>query len=48
MKQVVQDYLNHLRLGGAQRYTNMALFPLLCNKEGKQEEKALNQRINQA
>ena len=39
MKQVVQDYLNHIRLGEAQRYRNMAVFPLLCDKEGKQEEK---------
>jgi len=46
MKQVVQDYLNHIRLGGAQRYRNMAVFPLLCDKEGKQEEKTLSQRIN--
>jgi hypothetical protein len=35
MKQVLQDYLNHLRLGEAQRYRNMAVFPLLCDKEGE-------------
>ena len=46
MKQVVQDYLNHIRLGGVQHYRNMAVFPLLYDKESKQEEKIINQRIN--
>ena len=45
MKQVVQDYLNHIRLGEAQRYRNMAVFPLLCDKESKADYLLLDEAL---
>ena len=33
MKKIVYDYLNHLKLDDKQSYKNMAVFPLLCEKE---------------
>ncbi len=45
MKQVVQDYLNHLKLGEAQHYRNMALFPLLCDKESKADYLLLDETL---
>lgn len=33
MKKIVFDYLNHLTLDEKQSYKNMAVFPLLCEKE---------------
>ena len=33
MKKIVFDYLNHLKLDDKQTYRNMAVFPLLCEKE---------------
>ena len=45
MKQVLQDYLNHIRLGETQRYRNMALFPLLCDKESKADYLLLDEAL---
>jgi len=45
MKQVVQDYLNHIRLEEAQRYKNMAVFPLLCDKESRADYLLLDEAL---
>ena len=47
MKKLVSDYLNHLTLGTKQSYRNMAVFPLLCDREGSSDYLLLDEALEE-
>jgi hypothetical protein len=47
MKKSVSDYLNHLTLGTKQSYRNMAVFPLLCDRECSSDYLLLDEALEE-
>jgi hypothetical protein len=47
MKKLVSDYLNHLTLSTKQSYRNMAVFPLLCDREGSSDYLLLDEALEE-
>jgi hypothetical protein len=45
MNKLVSDYVNHLTMGTKQSYRNMAVFPLVCNREGSAEYLLLDEAL---
>ena len=47
MKNLVSDYFNHLTLDTKQSYRNMALFPLLCDRESTSDYLLLDEALEE-
>ena len=47
MQQLVSDYLNHLSLGTKQEYRNMAVFPLLSDRENSFDYLLLDEALEE-
>ncbi len=45
MNKLVSDYVNHLTMGTKQSYRNMAVFPLVCDREGSAEYLLLDEAL---